>query len=130
MPDTKRDLYGVESPPFVRRFRRQARVNRQQIRRWYKSAVTSIERILDLHYAFACQHVWTFNVTRSEPTVIEKLQFSAVHKNHLALFAISEMTQAGFFWACAATSAAGFRSTAHRDIRGRGRGLDDCDQVG
>jgi hypothetical protein len=97
MPDTNRDLYGVGSAPFVRHFRKQVRANRQQIRRWYKSPIIRIERILDLHYAFACQHVWTFSVTRSDPTALEKLQFSAVHKNHLALFAISEMTQAGFF---------------------------------
>lgn len=97
MSEKEPALYAVDSPPFVAHFRSTAKVNRRRIREWYHEPIRRIEALLDAYYAFACQHVWTFHLTRPNPTPIEKLLFSAVHKNHIALFAFLEMTQDGLF---------------------------------
>jgi hypothetical protein len=95
--DEEPDFYSVDSPPFVAHFRAQAKDNRRQIRIWYNTPIRQIEQLLDLHYAFACWHVSTFDTVRPDPDPTEKLLFSAVHKNQIALFALLEMTQAGLF---------------------------------
>jgi hypothetical protein len=90
-------LWPADAPIFVSQMRKLMRTNRTKARRLYPDPISRSEALLNAHHAFASEHVWTFEVTRPNPTPTEQLLFSAVAKNELALFSILELTQAGFF---------------------------------
>lgn len=97
MPIIPRGLYAIDSPPFTQTFRACALANRDQIAKWYAEPITRSEALLDAYYAFSAQYVWTFDIVRPNPSPTEKLLFSSVHKNQIALFATLELIRSGFF---------------------------------
>ncbi len=88
-------LFGDPGAPFVSTAREILESNRKIVRSGFPVHLARHEELLDDLYAFASSHTWTFRVTRSVPTALNRLAFSATHKNIFALLGILENVQAG-----------------------------------
>ena len=95
MPGATDLHFNNPAPSFVTTAREISARNRTVVADAFPTHIARHEKLLDALYAFASAHVWTFNITRTVPTAVQKLVFSATHKNLIALFGMLDNTMSG-----------------------------------